>query len=294
MRKVVKLALAATIATIAVPAAAYYLTTPDDDDPMAETLREFGFVRVPLASNLMNVGSLYYIDAGLKDFKTTCHVGKPELGEEDVIMSPGGNIERNLERKGWFDSGVEVDFGSLIKGTADNNNNYVHTVHFSLTDVVIEELSLDSSSLVFINLMSKPVCNDVAMKYVGAAPHGYVCQVQKTLKATAEYRIDREARNKLETNAKAADINDEIKRAIETHGDVSVVERDGRLFSGSALTYGVSMNPTCLAPPTGRFARVLPQNGFDRFFNFVLFSIVEPMWPAAAGPSEVAQNTHGA
>jgi hypothetical protein len=93
MRRAFKLALAATIATVAVPAAAYRLMTPGDDDPMGETLRGFGFVRVPLPSNLMNVGSLYYVDAGLKDFKTTCHAGKADLGE-DVIVSRSWDIRR--------------------------------------------------------------------------------------------------------------------------------------------------------------------------------------------------------
>jgi hypothetical protein len=79
MRRAVQLALAAAIATIVVPAA-----TQDDDDPMAETLRGFGFVRVSLPSNLMNVGSLYYVDAGLRDFKTMCHARRAELGDDSI------------------------------------------------------------------------------------------------------------------------------------------------------------------------------------------------------------------
>jgi hypothetical protein len=149
MRKAFKIALAVTLATVVIPAAAYSLMRPGDEDPMADTLREFGFVRVPLPSNLMNLGSLYYVDAGLKDFKTTCHARAADLGE-DVIMSRSGDIEKNLERKGALASDVTVDFGSLVKGGF--GNDYVHRVHFSLIDVVVEELPLDSSLTIYSKL----------------------------------------------------------------------------------------------------------------------------------------------
>ena len=286
MRRAVQFALAAAIATIVVPAATYRLMAQDDEDPMAETLRGFGFVRVSLPSNLMNVGSLYYVDAGLRDFKTTCHAGKAELGD-DVIVSRSWNIEENLQRNGLFGTNVMVDFGSLVKGAVDAN--YVHKVHFSLTDVVVEELPLDRSSLIYRKLMDDPACNDVALQFVNDAPRGYVCQVQKTLKATAEFKLDRDVQNKLEANAKVTDITDKIKQAIETQSDVNVVERDGRLFTGSALTYGVSMNPTCLAPLRGHFQRTLPRNRFGQLVNFVKFDILEPLWATDPRQPQLAQ-----
>jgi hypothetical protein len=285
MRRAVQFALAAAIATIVVPAAAYRLMAQDDNDPMAETLRGFGFVRVPLPSNLMNVGSLYYVDAGMRDFKTTCHA-KAELGD-DVIVSRSWDIEENLQRNGLLATNVMVDFGSLVKGALDAN--YVHKVHFSLTDVVVEELPLDRSSLIYRKLMDEPACNDVALQFVDDAPRGYVCQVQKTLKATAEFKLDRDVQNKLEASAKVSDITDKIKQAIQS--DVNVVERDGRLFTGSALTYGVSMNPTCLAPLRGHFQRILPRNRFDRLVNFVKFDILEPLWPADPRQPQLAQHS---
>ena len=153
MRNAFKFALGAALATIIVPVLAYPLMTPGDQDPMAETLRDFGFVRVRLPSNLMNVGSLYYVDSGLKDFKTTCHARAAELGE-DVIESRSWDIEKTLERKGQLDSAVSIDFGSVVKGAYDND--YVHTVHFSLTQVMVEELPLDRSSLIYTKLMTDP------------------------------------------------------------------------------------------------------------------------------------------
>ena len=97
---------------------------------------------------------------------------------------------------------------------------------------------------------------------------------------TAEIKLDRDVRDELETGAKVSDVSNKVKQAIETQTNLSVVERDGRFFTGTALTYGVSMSPTCLAPQTSQFKRVLPQNRFDRLVNFVKFDMVEPLWPA--------------
>ncbi len=78
MRTMTMLALAATVTTTAVPAAAYYLTTPGDD-PLGDTLRKYGFVPINPPSNLMNVGSLYYVDSKVKDFKAICNAEKADL-----------------------------------------------------------------------------------------------------------------------------------------------------------------------------------------------------------------------
>jgi hypothetical protein len=288
MRKAFKFALAAVLVTVVVPAAAYRLMTPADEDPMSETLRDFGFVRVRLPSNLMNVGSLYYVDSGLKDFKTTCHAHAAELGQ-DVIASRSWDIEKTLQRKGELDTAVSIDFGSVVNGTYDND--YTHTVRFSLTQITVEELPLDRSSLIYTKLMTDPACNSVALQFVDDAPRGYVCQVQKTLRATAEIKLDREVQDKLQANAKVEDVTGKIKEAIETQTNVSVVERDGRFFTGTALTYGVSMNPTCLAPLTSRFQRILPQTRLDRFLNFLKFDIVEPLFPSHTDEPQTAQKS---
>jgi hypothetical protein len=286
VRKAFKIVLAAAVGTVVVPALGYSLMTPSDEDPMGQTLREIGFVRVPLPSNLMNVGSLYYVDAGLTDFKTACHAASIDLGD-NVIVSRSGDIERILERKGGLKTDVAVDFGVLFGATFDDN--YVHRVHLSLTDVVVEELPLDRGEDVAVKLMKEPRCDNIAMRFINDAPRGYVCQVQKTLKATAEIKLDRDVRDELETSAKVPDVNGKIKEAIETQTNLSVVERDGRFFTGAALTYGVSMSPTCLAPGTALFQRTLPRNRFDRLVNFVKFDMVEPLWPVHADETKTAE-----
>ena len=111
-------------------------------------------------------------------------------------------------------------------------------------------------------LMSKSECNAAVVPLLNST--GYVCQGQEILLATAEFKLDRDSQNKLTTGADITPdkVNDALKTAIETQSDQSVVERDGRLYSGSALNYGVEFYPTCLAPSGARFARVLPRNSF--------------------------------
>jgi len=284
------LVLAGTVATVAVPSAAYYGTRPSED-PLSDTLRAYGFVPINPPSNLMAVGSLYYVDAEVKDFKAICHAEKADL-EDSVVSSRSWEMQQTLERDGRFATGVKVDVGSLLNGSLDKN--YVVKVHSSLTDIVLEEIPLGSNFQIFGKLMQKPQCGEVVLQYLHAG--GYVCQGQKILQATAEYKLDRDTQSKLEAGAKATadDIKDIVKRAVETQSDQSVVDKEGRLFAGAALKYGVSMNPICLAPRTSRFQRILPQTALGRVTNFVLFNIVEPILPAKPDVVEVAQSAHGA
>lgn len=287
MRKGIMLALAATVVTsIAAPSAAYYLSKPDDD-ALGSTLRGYGFLPIQPPSNLMNVGSLYYVDSAARTFRAICEVTKADI-EGAVITSRSWDVRENLERNGHFTTGVTVDLGSLFGGGGDDDNHYVEKVHSSLTDIVIEELPLGASWLIFAKIMEKPECSKIAKEFVSG--DGYVCQGQMLLQATAEFKLDLDAQNKLGTKAKvsADNVKDAVKLAVEAQSDQTVVERSGRLFSGSALQYGVSMNPTCLAPPTARFRRVLPRSAWDRFVNFVLLDIVEPLLPAEADQTEVA------
>jgi len=286
MRTMTMLALAATVTTTAVPAAAYYLTR-HSDDPLGGTLREYGFVPIRPPSNLMNVGSLYYVDSKVKDFKAICNAEEDDL-KDSVVSSRSWEMQENLERNGRFATGVNVDVGWLVNGGLDKN--YVVKVHSSLTDVLLEEIPLGSNWLIFAKLMKKPQCSQVALRYIHAG--GYVCQGQKILHATAEFKLDRDAQSKLAAGSKATadNVRDIVKLAVESQSEQAVVEKDGRLFAGTALEYGVSMNPICLAPPDGRFQRVLPQTTWGRVANFVLFNIVEPILPAKPDPLKVAQD----
>src|SRR5258708_2981253 len=290
MRTMTMLALAATVTTTAVPAAAYYLTRPSED-PLGDTLREYGFVPIRPPSNLMNVGSLYYVDSRVKGFKASWN-GEIDDLKDSGVWSRSWEMQENLERNGRFATGVKVDVGWLLNGGLDKN--YVVKVHSSLTDILLEEIPLGSNWLIFAKLMEKPQCSQVAMQYLRAG--GYVCQGQKILHATAEFKLDRDAQSRLAAGSKvtADNLKDIVKLAVESQSEQAVVEKDGRFFAGTALEYGVSMTPICLAPPDWRFQRILPQTAWGRITNFVRFNVVEPILPAQPHRLQIAQAAHDA
>jgi hypothetical protein len=290
MRTMTMLALGATVTTVAIPAAAYYLTS-HSEDPLGDMLGPYGFLPINPPSNLMDVGSLYYVDSKVKDFRAICNAGKDDL-KDSVISSRSWEMQQNLERNGWFATGVEVDVGWLLHGGVDKN--YVMKVHSSLTDVILDEIPLGSNWVIFAKLMEKPQCSQVAMQYIHAG--GYVCQGQKILHATAEFKLDRDTQSELAASSRATadNVKDIVKLAVESQSEQAVVEKDGRLFAGTALEYGVSMNPICLAPPNGRFQRILPRTVLGRVTNFVLFNIVEPIPSAKPERLEVAQGAYDA
>ena len=225
--------------------------------PLGDTLRNYGYVPINPPSNLMNVGSLYYVDSRVKDFRAICNAEKADL-EGSVVSSPSWEMQESLERNGRFATGVKVDVGWLLNGGLDNN--YVMKVHSSLTDVRLEEIPLGSNWLIFTKLMEKPHCNEVALRYIHAG--GYVCQGQKILHATAEFKLDRDAQSKLAASSKVTadnikDIDPDLPRAAEW-----------ALSAHSAA------------------------DGIGRIANFVLFNIVEPILPAKPDRVEVAQGGH--
>jgi hypothetical protein len=278
---------AVSMFAVAVPAIVYYEELPSGD-PLADKLRGYGFFPINPPSTLIDVGSLYYVSADASDFRAIC--GAEQADVKDVVNRSGSwRIQEDLSQHGSFATNVSIDLRSLINGEA--NNNYVQKVHFSLTDILLEEIPLGSNLVIYSKLMNKPECSAAALQELNSG--GFVCQGQKILRATAEFKLDRDSQSKLATRVDATPgkVNDALKAAVETQSDQSLVEREGRLFSGSALTYGVAMTPLCLAPKDARFPRVLPRSKWDRVVNFVLFRIVEPLWPAKRAELDVTQKT---
>jgi hypothetical protein len=137
--------------------------------------------------------------------------------------------------------------------------------------------------------MDQPECNKMATQYLKAG--GYVCQVTGILWATSEYKLDRDAQSKLETSSSATvnDVKDVMKRAVEAQGEQDVVDKEGRLLAGKALQYGAALTPLCVAPEHSWFSRIVPTTTVGRYWNYMLFNILEPMLPAKADQPEVVQ-----
>jgi hypothetical protein len=223
----------------------------------------------------MSVGTLYYVDSAVRDFYAICDADEADLATA-VRRSRAISVKDDALRNGRFATNVKVDLGPRING--DIAHEYKQTVQYSLSDVFIEHIALDRNGEIFQKLMNKPSCDRAVMTVIHAG--GYVCQGHKMLEATAEFKLDLQTEGGIGTTANAAaDIKEAVKLAVETQSSQRVVERQGRLLAGSALKYGVAMNPTCMAPPTGYFKRVLPQSMLGRLKNFILFRIIEPMLP---------------
>jgi hypothetical protein len=280
MRKTVLFALAVAGTAVAVPALAHYLGQPSND-PLGDTLRGFGFLPLSLPTEHMRVGSLYYIDSSVRHFHVVCSADESDLTDA-VRVSRAAGVNENALRTGRFATNVKVDANWLFSG--DAKRDYKQTVRYSLTDVFVEEIDGDRNLEIYIKLMNKRSCNRAVMELIDAG--GYVCQGQKMLRATAEFRLDLEAEG---ANATGTNIKDVVKSAIETQTEQRVVEKQGRLLAGSALNYGVAMKPKCMAPTTGYFKRFLPESVFGRIKNYLLFRILEPMLPLKEDLSVVAE-----
>jgi hypothetical protein len=287
MKRAFVLSLATMLAGTVAAAAAYEWNKPSSD-PLDDTLREYHFRRINPPSNLLTVGTLYYVDPAGKSYTLICQAERSDL-DGHVITSATWELQEKLERNGRFNTGVTVDLSAVLRGDIDNN--YIQTVHASLTHVVLEEIPLAPNRRIFTKLMEDPDCSKIATELADAG--GYVCQGQKTLQATAEYKLGRDVQSRLEVGGKLTpeELKHIVKQAIETQAHESVVIREDRLFGGSELKYGILMNPTCLLPKTGRFERILPNTTFDRVMNFIKFHIVERLFPAPVDPSQVAQQS---
>jgi hypothetical protein len=286
MQKFTRIVAAAALAAVAVPAFAFYIQEPGGD-PLGDTLRSYSFFPIRPPSTLIDVGSLYSVNADASDFRVICHAARTDV-DGLVSESTSWEIQQDLSQKGNFATNVSVDLKALLSG--DASRSYVQKVHFSLADIQLQEIALGTNGLIFAKLMSRPECSQAAMDTLNAG--GYVCQGQKILRARAEFKLDRDSQDKLgaHVDATPGEINAAVKTAVETQSDQILVVREGRLLAGSVLNYGVAMNPTCLAPKNAHFSRVLPKSRIGRALNFVLFQIVEPLLPAPREQMNVAAN----
>jgi hypothetical protein len=267
-------ACAAAVVAVAIPAAAYVMTKPSENH-LGDTLRSFGYLPIALPTSRMSVGSLYHVDSKVRFFDVACHAEKSDL-EGAVESENGGEVRADLLTNGQFETGVKVSVGGLIKGDVAANEK--QTVRFSLTEIRVESISLEKNLAIFVKMMEKPNCSRAVTQIINNG--GYVCQGQKVLEATADYKLDRDTMNRIGTSTvNTTDVNSIVKLAVETQSGHQVVEREGRVQSGKTLKYAVKMNPDCMAPPTGRFRRVLPESTLGRVTNYVLFHIVEALWP---------------
>ena len=285
MRRAAIVYTALTAAVVLVPLA-MYLFDRAARDPLSDKLRSYGFFPVVPPSTLIRVGSLYYVSADVRQFTAICNAETADVGGY-LNESRSLQIEQDLKQTGSFTANVGANLRALAKGSADSE--FAQTVHFSLTDVLLDEITLGDNGLIYSKLMSKPSCNRVAMQLLDS--DGYVCQGQRILRAKAEIERSRDVNDKVAGAAQMAfaSATDGAKTEGSTQTDQTKVERESLPFGDSELTYGVEMTPMCLAPKTAHFARTLPRTMMGRAYNFVLFHIIEPLFPRQPDDVDVAE-----
>jgi hypothetical protein len=226
----------------------------------------------------MSLGSLYYVDPDVRFFKTICAVEKDDL-KDAVAESPSTTTLNDELRSGNYSIGVKLNAETVGSGHGGVGDKFMTKVHYSLSDVRIYEIALGTNRKIYNKLMANDDCSNAVLEYINAG--GYVCQGQQILEATVEYDLKLEGGRKIDAGGQADPTAVAKAIKVATHADTSAEldEKSGRLVTGSALKYGIAMNPTCLSPLTGHFQRVLPRNTFDRVMNFVKFRLIEPILP---------------
>jgi hypothetical protein len=270
---VVPLALLATV----VPGAWYFGSHPNEDE-LNDTLRSLGYLPITPPSNLLNLGSLYYVDSDVKFFKTLCAIERDDL-KDAVVESPSTSTLADELHSGNYSIGIRLNAETVGSGHGKVGDNYLTKVHYSLSDVRLYEIALGTNHKIYRKLMTQDDCNRAVLDYINAG--GYVCQGQQILEATVEYDLKLHGGRTIATGAETDATAVARALKVATHADTSAElnEKSGRLVTGTALKYGIAMNPTCLTPLKGRFQRVLPRSRFDRVMNFVKFRVVEPILP---------------
>lgn len=283
MRKKLVLGLIAVIVSVAVPAGVYWRAKPNDNQ-FNDTLRGFGYRPLPLPTSEMTVGAIYQIDSKVRFFDVVCDVEPGELTGA-IKRTTSGPLAVYLQTGRQFDSDVKVDLGWLLNSNA--NANEKQTVNFSLSDIVEEWITQEKSIELFINMANRPHCTRAIKEAMRGG--GYVCQGLKVLEATAEYKLDQDTMGKIGAKATARDLNNIVKLAVEAQSGTEVVERQSKVQSGKKLKYAVAMKPTCMIPSNGWFERILPESGFERMINYLLFHVIEPFWPASEDQTRTAE-----
>jgi hypothetical protein len=244
-----------------------YFAYGSPGEPLDETLRSYGFLTLVPPSNLMDIGSLYFISADTRHFWPVC-----SADESDVKGMTKHSDSVELKVVDQSSGNLFASVGAQVMKLFGRSEGHKRTESFVLTGISIDEIALEDMGALYQKMMRKPECNRQASKYLRA--NGYVCQEQKILRAT-KFELARYADWWLSGEVEAA-FGD---KGLKTESDVRDSEQKfekSRPDRDSVLTYGVAMSPLCMSPTNARFPRVLPNGAWDRASNSVLFGLVEP------------------
>jgi hypothetical protein len=251
----------AALAGLAVPAAAYAgHVIMHEPDGLEGFLTHIGFQPLKPPTTLYGPGSLYRVSVDGSFFQTVC-TAEPDLLRDRQHTSAIETVDaKELENASYS---VDAALSKALK--AAFHDNRVESVAYSLTDASIVEISLEDNEQIFEALQQRPKCKEMIDNLLKAGE--FVCQGQSALLATVKYevktRLGIELSDASEAEAALA------KSAIEAKTKTTVATEGKTMKAGSALFYGVKLNPTCITLPSASQGMHLPANAFER----ILFTI---------------------
>jgi hypothetical protein len=261
--RIAKVALVLATVTAA-PIGTYLVWTGSASGTALErTLWDIGFYPIRPPSTLVAPGSIYHVSADGRFYTIICKADEEETRRLMERSSSEETVARELQNGAY-----KLDLASAGAINARLKGDVVESVTYSLRDVSVLEIPLEKNEEIFVRLTQRKSCRDVVDRLLENGE--LVCQGQSVLRATVEYRLATKAG--AESEARLADIPS-VEAALEAAISTRVAFDNGRFVSGTALHYGVKVNPICVTRPTDTEPRTLPRNKFDRLAHFVRYTL---------------------
>ena len=233
---------------------------------LERTLWDIGFYSVRPPSTLVAPGSIYHVSSDGRFYTLVCKADAQDVAAV-LERSPSEEmVARELQKMTY-----SLDAEPTRQINAALDGNIVELVNYSLRDVTVLEIPLDKNAEIFAKLTQHELCRNQVDDLLENGE--LVCQGQSVLQATVEYQLA--TKSAADGSAKLAPENiSAVKAALEAAVSTSVAFDQGRFVSGTALHYGVKVNPMCATRATDRVARHLPRNAFERLASFVHLTLL--------------------
>jgi hypothetical protein len=254
-----KLMFSVAVSLFAVPLWVY--SSSPSPQGMDGVLRDMGYNAVYPPSTLVGLGSLYNVSSDGRNYTTVCEV-------DPALLVGRTKQSRSTQYTAQQLQDVNYAWGARLASLVSTklSSDVLESVNLSLSDVTVFEVPLAWNEEIFIKLTEDPNCDAAVHRLL--ENNEFVCQGKGVLAATVEYGVNIKSGVQDATEAKREAIS-AVKSTVEADTNVQIVQKDEKLETGTALNYGVKLNPTCVTPPTARHGRYLPRGWVDRFVNFV-------------------------
>lgn len=229
-------------------------------------IQDIGFYPVRPPSTNVAPGSIYHVSRDGKYYTLMCRADEQDTSpvlvssaSEEFVANELQNVKYTLDsnQAELINAKLEVDI--------------IESVSYSLKKVELLEIPLEKNMEIFIKLTQRDSCRNVVEDQLKNGE--LVCQGQSVLRATVEFHLTTKSKNGVDAELTAEKIP-VVKEVLEAEAKASLDFDQGQFVSGTALHYGVKVNPICVTLPTDRWPRHVPRNAFDQFAYFVRLNLL--------------------